>query len=88
MAECPECGTQVRFYVPEDIMALEEAERERDRYVRALTPSAETKGAYRGEFAWHEEQCDEDGEIYSVTVYVPWTVVKDIMKAIRKAATA
>ena len=41
----------------------------------ALTPSGETKGAYSGEFPGpgnHE--------------FVPWTTIKDIMKAIREYA--
>lgn len=45
----------------------------------ALTPSAETKGAYSGEFQF---QADEDG----TPMPVPWTTIKEIMAAIRARA--
>ncbi len=55
---------------------------ERDRLVKELTPSIETKAAYMGEFSYRAEQIDEDGESQPVTYYVPWTTVKEIMAAI------
>lgn len=62
--------------------AAEEIERlqaENTAYRNALTPSALTKAAYMGEFTFvHGED----------KVYVPWTVIKDIMREIRVAAEA
>ena len=60
-------------------------ERER-RLEEALTPSAETKAAYIGEFRWAEEREDEDGETYVEFHDVPWTTIKEIMKAIKARA--
>lgn len=45
----------------------------------ALTPSAETKAAFIGEFQFLVEEYGE--------VAVPWTTVKEIMAAIRALAT-
>lgn len=47
----------------------------RDALIEALTPSAETKGEYIGEFAMH-----------GYDMFVPWDSVKDIMAAIRTRA--
>jgi hypothetical protein len=56
----------------------------------ALTPSAETKAAYMGEFSFviPQAQEDEHGEAVEVDqrVYVPWTTIKEIMAAIRARA--
>lgn len=57
-----------------------------ERYKEALTPSGETKVAYIGEFHFNIEDRDEDGEECSRTVAVPWTTVKEIMKAIAARA--
>jgi hypothetical protein len=63
---------------------------ERDALLEALTPSAETKGAYIGEFyltpgeAGHAEDAVEEHELGNTTV--PWTVVKEIMAAILQRA--
>lgn len=54
------------------VVALEEA----------LTPSGSTKAAYSGEF--HVPICkgtDLEGEEYTEYAPIPWTVIKDIMKA-------
>jgi len=50
---------------------------ERDRLLEALTPSAETKAAYMGEFVFW---------IVDRTVNVPWITIKEIMRAIRDRA--
>ncbi len=50
----------------------------------ALTPSAATKAAYIGEFKFWIEMVDEDGNEGYVLHQVPWTTIKDIMKAIRE----
>lgn len=49
----------------------------------ALKPSAETKAAYIGEFKFPYTVWDPNGE-HEIThqVTVPWTTVKEIMKAI------
>lgn len=54
----------------------------------ALTPSAETKAAYMGEFWIPLPDRDEDGEECMRRINVPWTVTKKIMAAIRKQALA
>jgi hypothetical protein len=54
-----------------------QAERVR-RLTEALTPSAETKAAFLGEFRFPMDGFD--------SVAVPWTTVKEIMKAIAARA--
>lgn len=54
----------------------------------ALTPSGSTKGAYMGEFSFVETYFDEDGDEQSQEILVPWTTIKDIMKAITRRAGA
>lgn len=54
----------------------------------ALTPSENTKGEYHGEFSWQVEVTGQDGEPVITRIYVPWTIVKEIMAAITaRAAT-
>jgi hypothetical protein len=60
---------------------------ERKRWLDALTPSADTKGAYIGEFSFSEEIFDGETETYiTVNRTVPWTTIKEIMAAIRVKA--
>ena len=40
-----------------------------------------------GEFSYCGEQIDEDGTPRTVTYYVPWTTIKEIMAAIRDRAS-
>lgn len=54
----------------------------------ALTPSAETKAAYMGEFSFSIPALDENGEEASQKVTVPWTTIKEIMAAISLRALA
>jgi len=56
----------------------------------ALTPSAETKAAYMGEFSVSLPDWDEDGNEIMRRINVPWTTIKEIMAAIssRAALTA
>lgn len=53
------------------------------RLCEALTPSAETKAAYMEEIVL---ETVSDGLPVSVTRYVPWTAVKDIMRMIGQRA--
>lgn len=59
-----------------------------DRYQEALTPSADTKAAYAGDFKFDiEDGTDPDsGHLYHREVQVPWTTIKEIMLAIRTRA--
>ena len=52
----------------------------------ALTPSAETKAAYIGEFSFEIDEVDEDGGYVRRRVTVPWDTTKEIMKAILERA--
>lgn len=55
---------------------------ERNRLREALTPSAETKAAYMGEFQFRFPIRDHTGEEVMFTPNVPWTTIKEIMAAI------
>lgn len=55
--------------------ALADSRAEVERLREALTPSGETKAAYIGEFSF---EIGDDGEAATV----PWSAVKDIMRAI------
>lgn len=70
---CPELGAR---------MELSAAHASAERMRVALTPSAETKAAYIGEFRFSEPYTDEDGDEQEMTITVPWTTIKDIMAAI------
>ena len=59
---------------------------ERDRLLEALTPTADTKAAYMGEFRMTIPDVGDDGAEYMRTVNIPWTTVKEIMQAIRNRA--
>lgn len=59
---------------------------ENERLRAALTPSAETRTAYIGEFSFLRTSTDEHGNELYERITVPWTTVKDIMKAIREHA--
>lgn len=76
-ALCPHCGEPLR-------KALAEIE----RLVEALTPSEFTKREYMGEFYVPLPDRDENGEECMRRINVPWTVIKEIMAAIRKRALA
>lgn len=71
---------------------LKTAEADARRLRAALTPSAETKAAYIGEFSFkvEREAYDEDGEdiSFTETLTVPWDTVKQIMAAVRAYAAA
>ena len=56
------------------------------RVTKWLTPSADTKAAFMGEFTFSEIQTDEAGVEHSVQKTVPWVTVKEIMAAIRAKA--
>ena len=67
-----------------DQIAALEAENARLR--EALTPSAETKACYSGEFFFSDTFTDENGDEQPYIVSVPWTSIKEIMAAIRARA--
>lgn len=73
--------------VGEAIDAVCDAAERAERYERALTPSAETKATYIGEFGFTVELAGEDGP-FNRDFQVPWTTIKEIMKAISKEALA
>lgn len=56
------------------------------RLVEALTPSGETKAEYIGEFSWNHYVDDGAGGEFPVKMVVPWTTIKEIMKAINARA--
>lgn len=55
--------------------------------VSALTPSAETKAAYMGEFSIKLPEFDKNGGEYLRPTNVPWITIKEIMKAISSRAS-
>jgi hypothetical protein len=57
-----------------------------ERWKEASTPSAETKAAYWGEFHIEEDATDEDENLTTRKIAVPWHVVKEIMAAISARA--
>lgn len=97
---CPACGGSGhvedaedflrRNYVPRDLhetteRVLGEAWLKKWRRIEeALTPSADAKGEYIGEFKFNIDAVDENGEECTREVTVPWTTTKEIMAAIRK----
>lgn len=82
----PACWNDVK--VSHLMKLLGEVKAQRDRLIAALTPSAETKGAYIGEVrddvtVWVE---DDEGDMAERTDrrHVSWTAIKDVMTLIRK----
>lgn len=73
----PATAERIRTLVRE----RDQARAERDALVEALTPSAETKAEFLGEFQFHYEAPCE-----GVTVDVSWTSIKEIMHAIHNRA--
>ena len=65
---------------------IREKAEEIERLRAALTPSADTKAAYSGEFYVEDEIIDEEGEAKIIRIPLPWTVIKEIMTAIRARA--
>jgi hypothetical protein len=61
---------------------IERLRAEVERLRAALTPSAETKVAYWGEFHFTEETVDDEGVPYYRKIAVPWATIKEIMAAI------
>lgn len=52
----------------------------------ALTPSADTKAAYSGEFSFEQTTYGDQGQEYTDDIMVPWSTIKEIIVAIRKRA--
>jgi hypothetical protein len=67
--------------------ALRKSEERGGKLEKALTPSAETKAAYIGEFGFNRTYVGEDGNDVVENQAVPWTTIKKIMAAIRARAT-
>jgi hypothetical protein len=60
---------------------------ENERLLEAMTPSAETKAAYIGEFSFSFPiGFDDDGHDVHHTVNVPWCTIKEIMATIKARA--
>lgn len=68
---------KARADIPTLLSTVSALRDEIERLKAALTPSAETKAAYMGEFYFDEH--NDDG---ATTVIVPWTTIKEIMSAI------
>lgn len=68
------------------LSTLSSLKEENERLKEALKPSGETKAAYIGEFSltFPRDYIDEDGEWREEQrkINVPWTTIKEIMKAI------
>jgi hypothetical protein len=64
------------------IARVRELEEDRKLLIEALTPSAETKAEYIGEFKFSQDVSDHEGGSYTQSYTVPWTAVKEIMAAI------
>ena len=60
------------------------------KFEESLTPSADTKAAYSGEYSFTIPACDAGGrpmhDRTPRTCVVPWTVIKEIMADILKRA--
>ena len=52
-------------------------------FEESLTPSAETKGYFIGEFSFDEEVFNGEDKYVTQRCTVPWTTIKEIMKAIK-----
>jgi hypothetical protein len=65
---------------------IEELRAANDNFREALTPSADTKRAYWGEFYFPITYTDEDGDERSYKQQVPWDTVKEIMATISERA--
>ena len=57
-----------------------------ERLWAALTPNAQTKAAYIGKFTMTLKEVDDYGDDRSLRVTIPWTSIKEIMRAILKYA--
>ena len=77
-----------RNHAPAIAQALLDAQAENERLRAALTPSAETKAAYMGEFSVPLPDVDEDGNEVMRRANVPWVTIKEIMAAISRRALA
>jgi hypothetical protein len=73
--------------LPDLLATITRLTEERDALREAVTPSAETKAAYHGEFQFNIEYADEDGNSYWSPHLVPWDQVKEIMASIAARAT-
>jgi hypothetical protein len=65
---------------------IEPVMEENERLREALTPSADTKAAYIGEFKMPVVRVDECGDEYTEQITVSWDVTKEIMAAIKARA--
>lgn len=77
-----------RFMAERDALRdrVAELEAEVERVREALTPSGVTKAAYHGEFQIRTTMYDDANNEHVADTNVPWTTIKDIMKAISERA--
>lgn len=81
-----ECRTSaMRRLLVEATARAEAAEARAERLEKALEPNEDTKAAYMGEFSFQIIRYDGENDV-AETVIVPWTTIKEIMKAIRARA--
>lgn len=78
---CMICGDHIEAG-PAHVSCVSMMQRENARLREALTPSAETKAEYIGEFHFAVDDTDEEGHERPRKVTVPWDTTKDIMRAI------
>lgn len=71
------------------LSALATSEARREALEEALTPSADTKAAFIGEFKMQVRvEVDEDGCDVWAAIPIEWTTTKEIMAAIKAYAAA
>jgi hypothetical protein len=75
-----------RFTADERETILRALESSQSELLEALTPSADTKAAYMGEFSFPVELAHPRLGTEVRHIDVPWTTIKEIMGAIRARA--
>ena len=74
-------------FADDAVARADDHKRKLDDVIAALTPSAETKRVYIGEFKTAVPYWDEEGELERTREHmIEWTTIKEIMKAIRAQA--
>jgi hypothetical protein len=79
--------SQIRHAADAVLALIEPVMEENERLREALTPSADTKAAYIGEFSFSFPiGFDDDGHDVHRIATVPWCTIKEIMAAIQARA--
>ena len=81
--DCKEAAAEIRRLNAR----ITELEAENKALKEALEPSSKTKAVYIGEFKFTTNFIDDNGFEQPREVYVPWTTIKEIMKAISAHAS-